>query len=51
MLGGWRPGASGSPRQVGYTSGRNEYAMTHPEQRFAPGALGASDARGASGAK
>ena len=33
MLGGWRPGASGAPGQVGYASGRNEYATTHPEPR------------------
>ena len=33
--GGWRPGASGAPGRVGYASGQNEYATTHPEQRFA----------------
>ena len=51
MLGGWRPGASGAPGRVGYASGRNESAPTHPEQRVAPGAPDASDAPGAPGAK
>ena len=51
MLGGWRPGASGAPGRVGYASGGNEYATTHPEQRFAPGAPDASEAPGVPGAK
>ena len=49
--GGWRPGASGAPARIGYASGRNEYATTHPEQRFAPGAPSASDTPGTLGAK
>ena len=40
-----------APGRVGYTSGQNEYATTHPEQRFALGAPDASDAPGAPGAK
>ena len=40
-----------APGRVGYASGRKEYATTHPEQRFAPGAPDASDAPGAPGAK
>ena len=49
--GGWRPGASGAPGRVGYPSGRYEYATTHPQQRFAPGAPGGCDALGSAGAK
>ena len=51
MLGVWRLGASGAPGRVGFASGRNEYATTHPEQLFVPGAPGASDAPGVPGAK
>ena len=40
-----------APGRVGYVTGRNEYATTHPEQRFAPGAPVASDAPGTPGAK
>ena len=40
-----------APGGVGYASGQNKYAKTHPQWRFAPGAPDMSDAPGAPGAK